>query len=99
MIPIIISNARDDGDVLLRMWRFYIKHLRFPFLSIGLILQEGEVTFLFSLDESGRFMGYATMASDVGAVPLMPWMDEHCSPVGAAFELKHRTTYPHAPRI
>jgi hypothetical protein len=47
------------------------------------------------LDESGRFAGYASMTSEVGAVSIMPWMEEHCSPVGAAFEIKHHTTYFH----
>ena len=53
----------------------------------------GDVTLIFALDESGRFSGYADMTSDVGAVSPMPWMEEHCNPVGAAFEVKHRTTY------
>ena len=48
---------------------------------------------IFSLDETGRFAGYAEMSSDVGTVPPAAWMEEHCSPVGGAFELKHRTTY------
>lgn len=33
------------------------------------------------------------MTSDIGAVSPLPWMEEHCSPVGGAFEVKHRTTY------
>jgi hypothetical protein len=49
---------------------------------------------IFALDESGRFSGYAQMTSDVGSVPPMTWMEEHCDPVGAAFEVKHLTTYP-----
>lgn len=53
----------------------------------------GDVTLIFALDESGRFLGYADMTSDVGAVPPMSWMEEHCTPVGAAFEVKHRTMY------
>jgi hypothetical protein len=53
----------------------------------------GDVTLIFALDESGRFLGYADMTSDVGAVQPMSWMEEHCNPVGAAFEVKHRTWY------
>lgn len=56
-------------------------------------LQSGAVTLLFALDETGRFCGYASMTSDVGAVPPMTWMEEHCNPVGAAFEVRHHTTY------
>jgi hypothetical protein len=33
------------------------------------------------------------MTSDIGTVNPLPWMEEHCSPVGGAFEVKHRTTY------
>ena len=53
----------------------------------------GPVTLIFALDETGRFAGYAEMSSEVGSVPPAAWMEEHCSPVGAAFEVKHRTTY------
>ena len=51
------------------------------------------MTLLFALDESGRFSGYAEVTSDVGSVPSMAWMEEHCTPVGAAFEVRHRTRY------
>jgi hypothetical protein len=51
------------------------------------------VSLIFALDESGRFSGYAEVASDVGSISPMAWMEEHCSPVGAAFEVRHRTTY------
>jgi len=54
--------------------------------------KQGDVTFLYALDESGRYSGYAEMTSEVGSVPPMTWMEEHCTPVGAAFEVKHRTT-------
>lgn len=56
-------------------------------------MQSGPVTLIFALDESGRFCGYATIASDIGAVPPMSWMEEHCNPVGAAFEVIHKTMY------
>jgi len=51
------------------------------------------VTLLFALDESGRFSGYAEVTSDIGSVQPMAWMEEHCTPVGAAFEVRHRTRY------
>jgi hypothetical protein len=60
--------------------------------------QSGPVTFIFALDESGRFLGYAEMSSDVGSVQPMPWMKEHADPIGGAFQINHRTRYlpPHS---
>jgi YT521-B-like domain len=76
------------------MLKFSVKLTEFRPSFIHINFQNGSVYLVFSLDESGRFLGYATMESEIGAVQPMAWMKEHCDPVGAAFKVEHHTTYP-----